>query len=371
MPKRPFAPQVRKTKLKGQTVYEVDCRQWKGVMQTLAHPQRRRFDHRQLAESWRQQLIVDHAAGRRSEPGPVAVRSLCEHFLRSIKSNRSPSTYKSYRSRLRGFLAYLDRNGIRDVRDVSPGTLELYRLELVDRGLRSAGIRGHLIALRSLYSWANRMCFVDGNPAAAIEMPNKQNRRRCFTDGEVEVLFAHGRLEWLPIWRFLLATGMRRIEIARLTITDVVLDTPAPFVRVHGKGDKYRDIPLESNQVRQYARCLVDAAASVQRERVLPVGHVRLGAWWALQRQEVGLPEELTLHCFRHTTATWLVNRVGLQLTEVQEVMGHAKLSTTARYVHRDRKVLRAGMSALGELVAQAVSGTNLVSANRDNPVSR
>ncbi len=66
------------------------------------------------------------------------------------------------------------------------------------------------------------------------------------------------------------------------------------------------------------------------------------------ERERLGLAGDLDIHSFRHTFISWLANRTGTPLTEVQAAAGHASVRTTQIYVHRDQSMLRAGMGRLG-----------------------
>ncbi len=195
-----------------------------------------------------------------------------------------------------------------------------------------------------MYNWANDMGYIAGNPVNSIEMPKATSDRRAFTDDERETLLGNATPELRPLWILLLLTGMRRIEAVRLSADDAVVDTPAPFLRVHGKGNKLRTIPL--TPVAQEA---VQYFLSLGGERLLPVSYDTIYSRWVEERDHLKLPKELTLHCFRHTFITWLANRTGTPLTEVQAAAGHATITQTQHYVHRDEAMLRAGMARLDD----------------------
>ena len=125
-----FNPEVKRAKRNGQTVWEVDCRTWAGLMNQIQRPLRRRFRTRREAQRWCYQLVVDVRIGREPDPGPMALLDLCDLYLQSIKnSDKSKETYKTYKSLLRGrrFTGFLERRAIVDVCDLNPAELEHYR----------------------------------------------------------------------------------------------------------------------------------------------------------------------------------------------------------------------------------------------------
>ena len=188
--------------------------------------------------------------------------------------------------------------------------------------------------------------FIVGNPFQGVELPKPKQRRRAFTDDERMTLLQKASPERLPVWRLLLLTGLRRRELADLTTDTVVLDSPAPFLRVMGKGRKRRDVPLTVAAV-DVARELVADAKAEGREHVLPCGYDAIGVRWNKERDRLKLPTDLTLHSFRHSFATTLVNRTSTSLTEASRVLGHSSVVQTERYVHKDEAQLRQGMAML------------------------
>ena len=220
----------------------------------------------------------------------------------------------------------------------------------------------------------SRMKYIEGNPVREIDKPKPKSTRRTFTDEERDRLLAEATPRLLPVWQLLLLTGMRRAEMCSLTLRDVVLDSPAPFLRVLGKGNKQREIPLVGAAV-GVVRSLVQLAQIENREGILPhparggrtlVLPNRFSGMWSNERNHIGLPVELTLHCFRHTFATWLVNRTPTPLTEAARVLGHSSVQQTEHYVHTDQSRLREGMAALGNFAQSAPTAQRTaVSAGR------
>jgi len=350
--KRPFNPEPKQTTYKGSPVYEVDCRQWTGQMRALSHPVRRRFLTKGEAQAWCRQLVVDSTVGRKLDPGPVALSSLCDLFQKSIEAGAAMETIKTYRSQKRKFIAFLERHNVVDVREVTPAVVEMYRADLFSEDLRSNTIIGYLSWLSKMYRWANRTGYGVGNPVDGVKMPKRESRRRNFTEDELRTLMAGADPELKPLWTLLLLTGLRRREAVELLRDNVVIETPAPFLRVVGKGKKVRTIPLvpEAQEAVRHFLGVHDC------DTLLPFTYREIYVLWAGEsgrkivgeRARLGLPDDLDVHSFRHTFLTWLANRTGTPLTAVQAVAGHASVVTTTLYVHRDESMLRKGMGRLG-----------------------
>ena len=300
--------------------------------------------------------VSGRRSGRGADPGPMLVSDLCAHYLRSVKkSDRSPATYTNYHHRLRDLVRFLDQEGIADVRGMTPQAIELYGLEMHDR-LMPSSVSQALMVVSGLFSWAIRMRLVDYNPVRDIELPKHQSKRRGFTDQERAKLLREASEEWLPVWMFLLMTGLRRNEMFRLTVESFTFDTPVPFVAVHGKGDKWRNLPLEG-ELLGVAKHLVRGAKEATRERILPVSYHYFGRIWEAERTAIKLPADLTLHSFRHDCATRIANDGRTPLTEVRDLLGHSTVRVTETYVHRDERKLRAGLASLGEEIRAIVEG--------------
>ena len=182
--------------------------------------------------------------------------------------------------------------------------------------------------------------------AAAAEASEENT---AFTPEEQRTLLTKGKPELVPLWTLLFLTGIRRIEAVRLRREDAVIDTPAPFLDVHGKGDKWRVVPLVSAA----QEAVETFVAQDNGERLLPYSYRQVYDRWREERTRLELPDDLNVHSFRHTFLSWLANRTGTPLTEVRRVAGHSSVATTEVYVHADEAMLRAGMTRLeGDLVS-------------------
>ena len=84
-------------------------------------------------------------------------------------------------------------------------------------------------------------------------------------------------------------------------------------------------------------------------EKLLPFSYRQIYTRWRAERKRLNLAKDLTVHSFRHSFTSWLANRTGTPLTEVQRVAGHSSVAITQIYVHPDESMLRAGMQRLTE----------------------
>ena len=140
--KKPFNPEPKPVRFRGQDLHEVDCRLWQAQMKTLGYPLRRRFPTKREAQEWCRRLVVDNSVGRRMDPGPAVLQSLSALYLQSIEAaGLSERTIEAYRSMQKRFLGFLKALGISDVRAVTATVVDMYRTELHATGVSPGSIR--------------------------------------------------------------------------------------------------------------------------------------------------------------------------------------------------------------------------------------
>lgn len=311
----------------------------------------------------------------------MSPRSAVRDFLRYIGKERglSPNTVEAYRRDLDDFTEFLPGYMGED----DPDWSEVDRLAirsflgwLEDRDLKRTTVVRKLSAVRSFYRFLHRTDRVDGNPAARVRTPRLPRELPGYlTGGQAEELF-----EWVErhagedgglvalrnraLLELIYSSGLRLAEAQQLDRQD--LDLSAGQVRVLGKGDRERVVPVgekAADSLRTYLEVRDregpevggDAApipdAPTEREgrdgrttgvpRVPLFVSVRGGrlSRRQMQRAVTGLLEEvsegvgLSIHSLRHSFATHLLDR-GADLMAVKELLGHASLSTTRIYTH-------------------------------------
>ncbi len=266
----------------------------------------------------------------------VATRAI-DRFLGSPAL--SESTRRAYRSDLRHFAAWLDRRGTPlgdvDVRALADYTTELGRAR---SGLSPATVARRLAAVRSLLRFTLGAANV---PETALS----PRRRRRLPDAprlaEVESMldaFGDGdplTLRNRALLELVYSCGLRSAEAVGLDLGDVDFDQES--VRVHGKGGKERVVPLGEEAALQLARYLRDARPSLARGACDALFLSARGRRLDTSTLRRLLPHP---HRLRHAYATHLLEG-GADLRTIQELLGHASLSTTQVYSHVDAKRLR------------------------------
>jgi integrase/recombinase XerD len=226
---------------------------------------------------------------------------------------------------------------------------------LKDLGLSAATIRRAVSAIRTYYGFLVGEGRVTEDPSDRLETPR---RGRTLPDTlsvqEVEALIAAPGIDDPLGWRdrALLelgyGAGLRVSELCGLLLTDLLL--PENLVRILGKGGKQRLVPIGRNIIGAVSIYLHSLRPTLDRGksggRVLlnargePLS--RVGAWGIVKRatERAGIRKRVTPHTLRHSFATHLLEG-GADLRAVQEMLGHADLSTTQIYTHVDREYLR------------------------------
>ncbi len=278
-------------------------------------------------------------------------------FLDYLGSYRGYSihTVKAYARDLREFRSFLARRhpGIDCPEQVQRATVVAFALSL--KGQAPLTVRRKLTAIASFYHYLQDTGHAVANPARGLPLPKvTQCFPTCLTAEQAGALLEAAHTPWYrAMIVLLLFVGLRRSEVAAITLKDLDMENAQLLVR--GKGAKQRVVPLTPLLVetsKEYLQCRSQTESQhlfVSRVGGHPL-HARV-AGRMLQHvlQRAGLDHEhITPHRLRHTFATHLI-RNGVDVRTVQELLGHAELQTTARYLHSDTRTKQA---AVGKLAA-------------------
>ena len=267
-----------------------------------------------------------------------------EGFLALLAARRAPKTVEAYRRDLTALGAYLDK----PLAQARVEELETYTAQLRADGLSAATIARRTAAARSFYRHQQLLGARDDNPAAAVRLPRRAKPLpKTLSPSEAERLIeaAAGTqpraLRDQALVELLYGAGLRVSEAVGLEKAGLDLDDR--LVRVIGKGGKERVVPIgrhAAESLRRYlarGRPFLDVRS--RPELFLNArggGLTRAGAFLILRRlaEKAGLdPRRVHPHLLRHSFATHLLEG-GADLRSVQEMLGHADLSTTELYTH-------------------------------------
>ncbi len=270
-------------------------------------------------------------------------------YVRRVRRLR-PSTQRAYADDLRSFAKFAQASpAVSDVGQVTPIMLEAYVAGCEHLAPRTVARR--LSTLSAFFSYLARHGHVAANPMSDIDRPRLPRTEAVWiADADVQALLdaAHTPMARTVILTFI-GTGLRRSELLGLDCRDLDLDAGLLRVR-EGKGGKDRTIPIAPD--------VADALRAYLDERVEGPSNAlftsRVGTRLhenAIQRLFTRVLERADLkdkgyklHSLRHTAATRWV-RAGMNLRDIQELMGHEDIGTTSRYLHSSPEHLRAEMS--------------------------
>jgi integrase/recombinase XerD len=281
-----------------------------------------------------------------TEASPVSGSDHLESFLRHLRVERgvSPRTLISYKADLNAYLLACHRAG-RDPLKAVRDDLTDYLWQRKAAGVQPTSLARYIASLRAFYRFLVSEEKVSKDPAALLQTPRKPERLpRYLTVDEVSRLITsvHGvelkSLRLRAMLELMYAAGLRVSELTQARLDQI--DLKVGYVRVMGKGGKERIVPIGDRArlaVQGYLEKRPQTPASVKSifvsTRLRPMSPVQ---FWRLIRtaaQQAGITKPVTPHTLRHSFASHLVQN-GADLRAVQEMLGHASISTTQIYTH-------------------------------------
>ncbi|MDI6906414.1 MAG: tyrosine-type recombinase/integrase [Thermoanaerobacterales bacterium] len=249
----------------------------------------------------------------------------------------SLGTVDIYVGHVRRFLSWVEGTyGDCDLTVVTPLDVADYRRHLQDRNRKPSTVNNALDAIGAFFSWARDTGLVQADPTEGVRRaPEERSAPRWLTRREVGAVVRaaqkYGSKRDQALVTLLLHTGLRVSEAVALRVEDVTIRERSGHVVVRrGKGDKYREVPLNAT----VRRVLAEYVAGLGGEWLFPGrgGHMtRRAAEKMLTRLGRLAGLEVTPHRLRHTFCKMLVD-AGESLDRVAALAGHGNLNTTARY---------------------------------------
>ena len=290
-------------------------------------------------------------------------------FLKYTKGHADTTCY-NYNSDLNIWSAWLSEAG-RDWRKCEPADVEKYVSHLTRKGVGPHAVARKISCLATFYKWAKRNDHVQEDPIYQIEKPKRPKRMPVWLEQEEQDAFMKAmrnyddipdniygrgkqsaikiRQRYEILFELIQKSGLRISEALNLKISDIrVTDGIARSVRVIGKGNKERLVPLPES----FGRVLAMTIADKYRDEYLfakkpggkPIGQHAARAYLKKLMDKAGINKKVTPHKLRHTYATRLLEK-DVQLVDIQALLGHESIATTQIYTH-------AGQERLSKLVA-------------------
>jgi integrase/recombinase XerD len=305
-------------------------------------------------------VVVAAVAALVTTPAPVSQafrRFLLEPFndFLLLEQGASPRTHEAYSRDLARFVGYSVGRGAASPPDVTSRLLREYLYHLKDLGLAPASIRRNVSSLRTYFKFLIGEGHIARDPSERLESPKRwRSLPEVLTVAEIDRLLAAPLLDDPLVFRdramleIAYGAGLRVSEWISIGLRDLMFDDG--LVRVFGKGSKERLVPIGRRAIgalATYVRELRPRLEQGEGKGVLFLNArggplTRMGAWKILRKyvERAGIEKHVSPHTLRHSFATHLLEG-GADLRAVQEMLGHADISTTQIYTHVDREYLR------------------------------
>lgn len=285
-----------------------------------------------------------------------------EQFLKEylvhlkLEKNLSSNTVSSYKNDITSFITYLKDKNVDDPSEIKSDHISAFFKLIKEFGLSGTSSARYFSSLKGFFLFLIKNKYILKNPIEKISSPKLSKKLPSVLDvSEVEKILSQPDisdklgLRDKAILELFYACGTRVSELINLKVNDLFLSDE--IIRVLGKGNKERLIPIGSsaiNWINEYLKLSRPLLMKKSRsENYLFLNSrssklSRMGIWKIIDRyvKEAGIEKEVHPHTFRHSFATHLLEG-GADLRAVQEMLGHADISTTQIYTHIDRDYIK------------------------------
>ena len=286
------------------------------------------------------------------------MQELLQQFINYLQVERglAANTLMAYERDLRRYLGFLGDKGIREPDQINPSDITELISVLHSVGLVSTSTARNLTAIRMFHHFLVGEGLTRKDPTENLSLPKRPTKLPTVLDqSEIEILLEQPDvstpmgLRDRALLEFLYATGVRVSESISIKQSDLFFDQE--IVRVFGKGSKERIVPIGKkaiDYVQKYqAQVRMGLARKGRSRDVLFLNRwgkptCRMGVWKILKAYatQAGIKKTVSPHTIRHSFATHL-SEGGADLRAVQEMLGHASITTTQIYTHLDREYLK------------------------------
>lgn len=263
-------------------------------------------------------------------------------YLRNIKRS-SDNTIASYRRDLMKFASYCADNGLTNIQSINETNINSYILYMEKHGMSMATVSRSVASIKSFFAYLQTEKVISDNPSANIKPPKVEKRiPDVLTVSEVNKLLeqpsgkSHKEIRDRAMLELLYATGIRVSELISLKVSDVNIKTG--YIECHD-AKKSRVIPIEDSAQLALSKYMNGTRKEMCKDtdflftncKGAPM--TRQGFWKIIKvyAKKAGIDKDITPHMIRHSFASHLVNN-GADLRAVQEMLGHADISTTQIY---------------------------------------
>jgi len=286
-----------------------------------------------------------------------------EQFIREymkmlkVERNLARNSLESYQRDLNQYHDFLENNlNVKSIRKTTLGDIRSYIRHLNDKAMSANSIKRAISSIRTYYNFLSAEGKMKDNPAQLLDTPKvPQKLPNVLTIQEIDMILSiipnnkPMSLRDLAIFEMMYSCGLRVTELCDFKTTDILWDSE--MIRVQGKGDKQRFIPVGpiahdnlNNYLNNERPSLADKNHNVSEVFLSKNGLklTRMMIWVLLKKwtEASGLEKEVSPHTLRHSFATHLLEG-GADLRSVQEMLGHTDITTTQIYTHLDKEHLK------------------------------
>lgn len=276
------------------------------------------------------------------------------HYL-LLERNLSQNTFQSYGNDIRHLLRFAEQVGVR-VQDLTYDDLQAFVCYLYDLGIAHSSVARVISGIKSFYRFLELEEIVPDNPTQLLDSPCiGRALPDVLTVEEIDMMISSIDtttdlgVRNAAMIELLYSCGLRVSELCALTFPQLFLE--AGFVRVIGKGDKERLVPMSPDAItRIYAylpiRQQIEAKPSYGHHLFLNRVRTSISRQMIFMiikdlAKQAGIQKSISPHTLRHSFATHLLEG-GAHLQAIREMLGHVNIATTEIYTHIDRSKLRA-----------------------------
>ena len=280
-------------------------------------------------------------------------------YMTMLKVERTlaKNTLESYQRDLNQYHSFLkDDLKIKSIRNVTLGHIRTYVRHLSDKSMAANSVKRAISTIRTYHNFLLAEGKIKDNPAQLLDTPKiPQKLPNILTIEEIDTILniipndKPMAIRDLAIFEMMYSCGLRVTELCDIKTTDILWDSD--IIRVHGKGNKQRFVPIGpiardnlKNYLNHKRPSLADKNHNVVELFLSQNGRklTRMMIWILLKKwtDASNLQKKVSPHTLRHSFATHLLEG-GADLRSVQEMLGHADISTTQVYTHLDKEHLK------------------------------
>lgn len=271
-----------------------------------------------------------------------------------LEKGLSDNTINAYLEDLSKLLNFLDSEGI-GFKNVELDHLQQFVAQLYDLGINARSVSRILSGVRSFFNYLLIDGYIEADPTELLESPKiglKLPIVLSLTEIEqllsvIDVSISEGQRN-RTIIEVLYSCGLRVSELIGLKFSNLFLDEG--FIRVEGKGDKQRLVPISKVAIKEIQNYLLDRKQITPKKgaedivflskRKTPISRIMIFHFIKEYAALAGIKKNISPHTFRHSFATHLLEG-GANIRAIQQMLGHEKITTTEIYTHLDREFLR------------------------------